>query len=202
MILDVGCGSKKVPGAIGIDVNPNSSADQIHDLNVIPYPYANDTFDAIVCDNCLEHLENVVAVMEELHRIAKPSASVKIIVPFYASRYAHTDPTHRHSFGWRSFDYFVPGTQFHEFRYSTIVYEIVSVEYQRGWRLKGLRRLVCRLANRFKDYYEELPCRNFPDGRHHLRVEGRQVTGCSIGLCWKLAQTRLPKAMHGLSSSR
>ena len=93
MILDVGCGSKKFPGAIGIDVNPNSDADTLHDLNTIPDPYAGDTFDMIVYDNCLEHLGDVVAVMEELHRIAKPSANVKIIVPFYATRYAHTDPT-------------------------------------------------------------------------------------------------------------
>ena len=163
-ILDVGCGRKKSPGAIGIDINPESNADVLHDLNRIPYPFADNTFDMIVSDNCLEHLENVIAVVEELHRIAKPSAIVKIIVPFYSGRYAHTDPTHRHFFGWRSFDYFVPGTKFHEFRYSKVTYEIVAVEYQRGWALRGVRRLICRLANRFKDHYEEYFAGIFPMG--------------------------------------
>ena len=164
MILDVGCGRKKYPDAIGIDINPDSDADVLHDLNQIPYPYNDNTFDMIICDNCLEHLEEVVPIMEELHRIAKASATVRIIVPFYASRYAHTDPTHRHFFGWRSFDYFVPGTPFREFRYSRITFEIISVEYQKGWRVRGIRRWICRLANRFKDYYEEYFAGIFPMG--------------------------------------
>jgi len=31
-ILDVGCGWNKTPGAIGMDANPKSHADVIHDL--------------------------------------------------------------------------------------------------------------------------------------------------------------------------
>ena len=33
IILDVGCGRKKQPGAIGIDFNANTDADVIHNLN-------------------------------------------------------------------------------------------------------------------------------------------------------------------------
>ena len=164
MVLDVGCGKKKYPGAIGIDIDPQSDADNLHDLNRVPYPYDENTFDMIICDNCIEHLKNVIDVAEELHRISKPLAIVKIIVPFYASRYAHTDPTHRHYFGWRSFDYFVPGTPFYEYHYSKAKFEILSVEYQKGWRLKGLRRLVCKLANHYKDKYEEYFAGLFPMG--------------------------------------
>ena len=39
MILDLGCGSKKRPGAIGVDINAASGADVIHDLDVLPYPF-------------------------------------------------------------------------------------------------------------------------------------------------------------------
>jgi hypothetical protein len=35
-ILDVGCGQNKFPGAIGIDANPRSHADVIHDLGNFP----------------------------------------------------------------------------------------------------------------------------------------------------------------------
>jgi len=32
-ILDLGCGNKKFPGAVGIDINPLSDADVINALN-------------------------------------------------------------------------------------------------------------------------------------------------------------------------
>jgi hypothetical protein len=38
-ILDVGCGKNKRKGAIGIDIDPNSDADVIHDLNIFPWPF-------------------------------------------------------------------------------------------------------------------------------------------------------------------
>ena len=36
-VLDVGCGWNKTPGAIGIDANPKTHADVIHDLGTTPY---------------------------------------------------------------------------------------------------------------------------------------------------------------------
>ena len=56
-ILDIGCGTNKVPGAIGMDVNPRTAADVIHDLDVLPYPFADDEFDHVEAAHCLEHLE-------------------------------------------------------------------------------------------------------------------------------------------------
>ncbi len=109
-ILDVGCGLRKRPGAVGVDVNPRSQADVVHDLDRFPYPFPDNYFDEIICDNALEHLDDVLKVMEELHRIAKPSALLTIVVPYYPHQQAHTDPTHRHFFGVHSFDYFIAGT--------------------------------------------------------------------------------------------
>ena len=165
-VLDFGCGLRKRPGAVGIDVNPRSSADVIHDLNQFPYPFADSQFDEIFCDNVIEHLDNVVRVMEELHRIAKPSAEVIIIVPFFPHRQAHTDPTHRHYFGTHSFDYFVEGTAYAGFQYSETKYDLVSIEFDRGINHTHWfdRRLVS-FANRHKELYENrfsniLPLRN------------------------------------------
>ncbi len=71
-ILDLGCGRQKISGAIGIDLNPASDADVIHDLNVFPYPFAGNEFDEVHCDSVLEHLDNFFRVMEEIHRITVP----------------------------------------------------------------------------------------------------------------------------------
>ena len=131
-ILDFGCGRRKRPHSIGIDVNPRSDADIIHDLDIFPYPFPNNYFDEIYSDNVLEHLTDVLLVMNELHRIAKPKAKIFITVPFYAHRNASTDPTHKHFFGVHSFDYLIEGTNNSEFKYSAIHYELLSVEFEKG----------------------------------------------------------------------
>ncbi len=162
-ILDFGCGLRKRPGAIGIDVNPRSHADVIHDLNRFPYPFPNNQFDEIICDNIIEHLDDFLTVMEELHRIAKPSALVTVVVPFYSHQQAHTDPTHRHFFGVHSFDYFIDGTANAGFRYSKARFTLLSVEFekeltQRHW----FDRIIVAFANRRKDLYENRLANLFP----------------------------------------
>ena len=84
MSIDLGCGMRKEKGAIGIDINPATKADIIHDLNVFPYPLEDNKFDIIFCYDILEHLADTVRVMEEIYRFAKPNAIVIIKVPHYA----------------------------------------------------------------------------------------------------------------------
>lgn len=106
-VLDVGCGRRKFPGAIGIDSNPNSDADIIHDLNRLPHPFPDSEFDVIRCIDILEHVDDLQRTIEEIWRIGKAGAEVVINVPFYSSPDAHTDPTHKRGFAYRSFDYFI-----------------------------------------------------------------------------------------------
>jgi 2-polyprenyl-3-methyl-5-hydroxy-6-metoxy-1,4-benzoquinol methylase len=84
-ILDVGCGWNKTPGAIGIDSNPKTHADVIHDLGDIPYPFADDEFDEIVCRHVVEHVPNVMGFVTEIYRIAKPGGRITIVTPHYSN---------------------------------------------------------------------------------------------------------------------
>ena len=68
-LLDLGCGNNKRVGALGIDFNSRTAADLVHNLNVFPYPLESETFDEVYVDNCLEHLDDVIRVMEEIHRV-------------------------------------------------------------------------------------------------------------------------------------
>ena len=77
-ILDVGCGANKYEGAIGLDNNPRTAADVIHDLGEIPYPFPDDEFDLIVSSHVVEHVPDVMAFVGELHRIAKPGANGRV----------------------------------------------------------------------------------------------------------------------------
>ena len=94
-VLDLGCGKKKRDGAIGVDWSDRHDADVIHDLNEFPYPFENSMFDEIYIDNTLEHLDDVMRVMEEIYRICKPGGLVKVIVPYFRSVWASIDPTHK-----------------------------------------------------------------------------------------------------------
>ena len=163
IVLDLGCGLRKRPGSIGIDLNPRSQADVVHDLNRFPYPFSANYFDEIFCENVIEHLDDVVKVMEELHRIAKPTAIVTIVAPFFPHRQANTDPTHKHFFGLHSFDYFVEGTSNADFRYSNARYELVSVEFEKGLKqAHWFDRIITSFANTQKDLYENRLSNIFP----------------------------------------
>ena len=53
-VLDIGCGTNKVPGAIGMDVNPRTAADVIHDLDDLPYPFAENEFSEVIGRHVIE----------------------------------------------------------------------------------------------------------------------------------------------------
>ena len=105
-ILDIGCGAHKAPGAIGMDVNPRTAADVIHDLNQVPYPFLDNAFDEVVGRHVIEHVDRVLDVVTEVHRITKPGGVIKFLAPHYTNPDWATDPTHRthlNSFSFRCF---------------------------------------------------------------------------------------------------
>ena len=111
-VLDVGCGERKkqVPGAevIGVDSVSLPGVDVVHNLNVFPWPFKDDEFDTIICDDVLEHLDDTVKAVQELHRISKKGGIIKIAVPHFTSDNYYTDITHKRAFTSRSFDFFDP----------------------------------------------------------------------------------------------
>jgi SAM-dependent methyltransferase len=104
--VNLGCGRKYLDGYINCDVITSVRSDRCFDLNVTPYPFEADSVDEILADNVLEHLEDVVRTMEEIHRILRPGGTATILLPYSKSDGALHDPTHRHFFTERSMDYF------------------------------------------------------------------------------------------------
>ncbi|HEX5735553.1 MAG TPA: methyltransferase domain-containing protein [Blastocatellia bacterium] len=102
-VLDIGCGTNKIPGAIGMDINPRTAADVIHDLDDLPYPFDDDEFDEVVGRHVIEHVRDPLAVMSELHRITRAGGVVKIVVPHWTNPDWATDLTHRNHLNSYSF---------------------------------------------------------------------------------------------------
>lgn len=137
-ILDMGCGRKKIPGAIGLDINPEADADILHDLNIFPYPFEDNEFDQVHCDSILEHLDDFFQVMEEIHRITTCGGIVQGKVPYYTSFDAYTDPTHKHFFTSRSFDYFREDHVYNYYTRARFVVEDIHLTFLKLRQLGGI----------------------------------------------------------------
>ena len=160
-ILDVGCGQNKFPGAIGIDANPRSHADVIHDLGNFPFPFDDDQFDEIVCRHVIEHVPDVLSFVNELHRITKAGGRLKIVTPHYSNPDWATDPTHRNHFNSYSFTCFTPSSPFPFYTQAELRPVRTHVSLANLWRVIGLELLVnldqrspsLRFIRKFWEFY-------------------------------------------------
>ncbi len=100
-ILDMGCGRNKRPGAIGMDRVMLPEVDLVHDLNWIPYPSQDNIFDEVYATHVIKHMDSILAVMEEIHRICRPHARVTLITPHYTDSSRQT--------GWK---FKIPNSKF------------------------------------------------------------------------------------------
>lgn len=169
MRLNLGCGKDIKKGYINLDIIKLNDIDVIHDLDKFPYPFEDNTFDEILCKNILNHLNDLIKVMEELHRIAKPNAIIKIDVSFFSSADFFTDITHKHSFTTRSFQYFEeknPLNYYSKARFKVIKSKIIF------HRLNKFLEPFVNLSTKFKNLYEIYLAQIFPANKikFELRV--------------------------------
>lgn len=142
-ILDVGCGTNKHAGAIGLDYNPRTNADVIHDLGKTPYPFADDEFDLVVSNHVVEHVPDVMAFVTELYRVTKNGGTIRLLTPHYTNPDWANDPTHRNHFNSYSFNTFMPERRIFDF-YTDVKLKPVRtyVSLLNLWRGLGIEFLV------------------------------------------------------------
>lgn len=131
---------------------PGTAADIVCDLERPPYPLRSDSFDRIVLNNVIEHLNDIVSVMQELHRIARDGAEIIIRTPHFSSLYSWQDPTHKHHLAYDSFDYFSVNAG-HIGYYANVKFELLEKRIIFGKSvLSVIPRLLWRLS---KHKYEK-----------------------------------------------
>ncbi|MGI8996247.1 MAG: methyltransferase domain-containing protein, partial [Pyrinomonadaceae bacterium] len=154
----------KTPGSIGLDNNPRTDADVIHDLDVTPYPFPDNEFDLIIGNQVIEHLDDVLAVVAELYRIAKPGAIIRLDTPHYSDIASYTDPTHKRHLTTESFAYFTNDRpDFDFYSHVRLRPRVIRVTMLKLWRLLGCELLV-NSCNRypslrfFRRFWEQYLC--------------------------------------------
>jgi predicted SAM-dependent methyltransferase len=108
--LELGCGQNKqnieffknqmqieVTKVIGVDFADCEGVDVVHDLTEFPYPFEDESVDAIFSSHFLEHLDGFerMKFFDECYRILKPKGKIRCIHPYYKSVRAIQDPTHK-----------------------------------------------------------------------------------------------------------
>ncbi len=101
--LNLGCGYVKRAGWINVDKYDICDPDVVHDLNVSPYPWPDNSVDGIVLVHVLEHLDDWWGCIVECGRILKPGAKLWVHVPDESSTMALTYRDHNHVFSHVSF---------------------------------------------------------------------------------------------------
>jgi SAM-dependent methyltransferase len=110
--LNLGCGDDIQPGYVNHDFSRHRpEVDVVHDLRVLPWPWADDSAETIRLIDVLEHLPDVVPIIDECWRVLRPGGVLHLRAPHYQSENAWLDPTHRRAFHRDSFDYFDPETE-------------------------------------------------------------------------------------------
>lgn len=116
VVLELGCGVRPTPGAIHHDrIIHSPHVDVAHDLDVLPWPWPDESFDEIIAFDVLEHLKLEVAQwLDEAWRILHPGGMLRLRLPAFDNPVSFRDPTHQRLFHEETFYYWQPGHPLHE----------------------------------------------------------------------------------------
>jgi hypothetical protein len=96
--LNLGCGQNRMEGYVNTDRQPAAEPDVVMDLEEFPWPFDDDSVEEVVANHVLEHTgrdPNVfIGIMQELYRVCRAGALVRIAVPHPRHDNFIDDPTH------------------------------------------------------------------------------------------------------------
>ncbi|WP_373529292.1 methyltransferase domain-containing protein [Nostoc sp.] len=103
--VDLGSGTNKPDGFLGVDICPGLGIDIVADLSK-KFPFEDNSVDEIRAHDVIEHLQDRLHTMNEIWRICKVNAKIDIRVPSTDGRGAFQDPTHISFWNINSFLYY------------------------------------------------------------------------------------------------
>lgn len=137
--LHLGCGRTILPGYVNVDRVKLPGVDVVADLNDCrntSLPFDTDSVETFYLSHVIEHIPDSLALMQELHRIAKPGASLVARTPYGSSDDAWEDPTHVRPYFIQSWGYF-----------SMPFYWRADYSYRGDWKCDLLELMVDKDTN-------------------------------------------------------
>lgn len=104
--IDLGCGINKPQGYVGIDTIDIEGVDIVRDVEKRGLPFSDNSVTLIRANSFLEHLEDLIFVMNECWRVLKEDGYLVGKVPKAGSDAGFRDPTHKRFFVVNTFKYF------------------------------------------------------------------------------------------------
>lgn len=108
-VLNLGCGRKaKMNKGVNVDIDPACSPDLVWDLNKLPLPFEDNTFERCIISHVFEHLGDPWAIKmpyvewffkfwKEIWRVLKPYGIVQFVAPNVNNEMTWGDPGHVHA---------------------------------------------------------------------------------------------------------
>ena len=114
MILNLGAGNDIREGAVNHDrIRHRPEIEVAHDLNVLPWPWGDESFDVIVARAVLEHLRiDLLESVGECWRLLRPGGKLVMKLPYWQHRNSYIDPTHYWQFDLATVKIFDPETRY------------------------------------------------------------------------------------------
>lgn len=152
MRLNLGAGSRPMRDAVNVDrvlpLPSKRTGDYIYeswDLDVTPWPWKDNSVEAIHARDLFEHIADPIAFMTECHRILMPGTTLWIRTPnvLLSLGDAFTDPTHKRFPTWNTFDYWIPGTRYyaeHNQAYGGVAFNVEERRADDGSMVVVLRK--------------------------------------------------------------
>lgn len=133
--LNLGAGGKDSEGRYSVDHLELPGVDIVADLNSALDLLPDDCATEVYSSHTLEHVQNFMQLMHEIHRVVCEGGRIEIIVPHFSSPMGYSDPTHVRFFGLYTMHYFVeekdqPAERVVPCFYTTIRFKVESVRFQ------------------------------------------------------------------------
>jgi len=146
MKLNLGCGKKTEKGYINADIVNLKGVDKVFDFNKYPFPFKDNTFEEIKITNAIHCVENLILFMNEISRVCKNGAIIKIKSQFFLSPESACDPLTKTNIGYNSFNLFLKNPE-----------EKMGASYDSKAKFKILKRKWIFSENKYLKWLNFIP---------------------------------------------
>ena len=92
--LRLGCGALKSKEFVNVDWDKSCDPDVVLNLNTLPYPFEENSFELVEAFHILEHLDRPFDVMREMHRLLRPGGRLIMKTPHFSRGFTHSEHSH------------------------------------------------------------------------------------------------------------